>query len=420
MPESGKLLIGAEVPDARATNQSRVHDRQESRREFQAFAWRSLIFVAPILLVTLVIEAELWHSGETWPIPRVIAFQEKHPRSFFGRLVIGESIDRYKFLQVLQKRPQILVLGSSRMRQFRSEAFGRQAAAFYNGGGMVHCLEDLRDFVERLPPDATPKIVILGIDFWWLNANETKMFGARERFRVGVEEDVAMKWQAHVHAIAGYLRRPDLFVKAVRATFGSRRNSNAIGLQAVTLGEGFRVDGSKLIDVTVPTTAEEWRRRFPPDEFFYNEVNHSHRPFAYTACVSPQRLQFLRQTLLEMQQRGIFVIGYNPPVISAVARAMQDTPGQKDFWRDYHQQVPELFRSLDLPFFDFATPQEVGLDDRYMRDWCHTHDTIDLKVLRHFCDNPKIRALFPEVPVIAQRALNSPRTNPLFLDLTSE
>jgi hypothetical protein len=420
MPKSGKLLIGVEVPDAQATSQSRVQDRQESRREFQAFALRALTFVAPIWLIILVIEAELWHAGETWPITRVISFQEKHPRSFFARLLIGENIDHYKFLQVLRKRPQILVLGSSRMRQFRSEEFGRQAAGFYNGGGMIHCLEDLRDFVQRLPPDATPKTVILGIDFWWLNANEKQMLGASEKFRVGVEKDVAMKWQAHVHAVAGYLRRPDSFVKAVRATFGSRRNPAAVGLQAVMLGEGFRVDGSKLIDVKVPTTLEEWRRRFPPDEFFYNEVIHAHRPFAYTSGVSPQRLQSLRETLLEMQQRGIFVIGYNPPVISAVARAMQDTLNQKDFWRDYHQQVRELFSSLDLPFFDVATPQELGLDDRYMRDWCHTHDTIDLKVLRHFCDNPKIRALFPEVPAIAQRALNSPRTNPLFLDLTSE
>jgi hypothetical protein len=235
-----------------------------------------------------------------------------------------------------------------------------------------------------------------------------------------VEKDVAIKWQAHVHAIAGYLRRPDSLAKTVRWTFGSRRNPDAIGLQAVMLGDGFRVDGSKRINVKVPTTPEEWKRRFPSDESFYNEVALGHRPLAYTERVSPQRLQFLLEALLEMRERGILVIGYNPPVISAVARAMQDTSGQKDFWRDYHQRVPELFRSLDFPFFDFATPQDLGLDDRYMRDWCHTHDTIDLDVLRHFCDDPKIRTLFPDIPGIAQKALGSPRTNPLFLDLTPQ
>jgi hypothetical protein len=418
MAETGKLLIGSEVPDAHATSQSRVHDRQESRREFRAFALRAAIFVAPIFLLTAGVEAVLWHAGETWPIPRVIDFQEKNRRGYFGRLEIGESTDRYKFLETLRQRPQILVLGSSRTRQFRADEFGRQAASFYNGGGMIHCLEDLRDFLQRLPRDATPKTVILGLDFWWLNADEKKMLGASEKFNVGVEKDVALKWQAHAHAVADYLRRPGSFVKTVRSTFGSNRDPDAIGLQAVMFGEGFRFDGSKRIEVKVPATAEEWKRRFPPDEYFYGEVIHGHRPLAHTSAVSPQRLQFLRETLLEFRQRGIFVIGYNPPVISVVARAMAETLGQQDFWRDYHHQIPELFRSLDFPFFDVATPQEIGLDDRYMRDWCHTHDTIDLYLLRHFCDDPKIRALFPDVPGIADKALSSPRTNPLFLDLT--
>src|SRR5712691_7193928 len=253
MRRPNELIIGAEVPDAHATSQSRVQDRQESRRGFRTFAARSAIFFAPLVLGVAVIEALLWQARETWPFFRVIRFQETHPQSFFGRLVIDEGTQRYKYLQVLRRRPQILVLGSSRMRQFRSEMFGRQASVVYNGGGMIHSLEDLGDFFDRLPPEATPRIVILGLDFWWFNANEEKLIGASDVFRVTVETDGALQWQGHTNAIAGYLRQPASLVQVIRSTLGARSDPNAIGLHARLQHQGFRPDGSKRFDLKMPS-----------------------------------------------------------------------------------------------------------------------------------------------------------------------
>jgi hypothetical protein len=420
MRKPGELIIGGEVPDARATSESRLQDRCESRSGFLAFVARSAVFFTPLLLGIVMIEALLWQAGETWPLPQVIQFQEKHPHSFFDRLVIDQATQRYKYLQVLRRRPQILVLGSSRMRQFRAEMFGRQAAVFYNGGGMIHSLEDLRDFFDRLPPEATPKTVILGLDFWWLNGDEKKLIGASDFFRVTVETDGALKWQAHANAIAGFLRQPVSLLQAIRTTFGTKRDPNAIGLQARLQRQGFRLDGSKRIDLEIPSTPDEWRERLPSDEFLRREILDGHSPFTLTNELSPALLERLRGVVSKMQKRGVFVIGYNPPIVGQSARVLPTAPHQKDFWREYHEQVPELFHQIGLPFFDIVTPQQLGLDDRYMRDWCHTHDTFDLNVLQHFCDDPKIRALFPDVPAVAKRALSSPRTNPLYLDLTDQ
>ena len=111
------------------------------------------------MLLALGIELLLWRTGETWSLERVITAQERNPHAFFSRDVIDHGTFRYKYLQVLRRHPQILVLGSSRVMQFRAEMFGAQAGDFYNAGGMIHSIEDLNNFLDRLPPDATPSPV---------------------------------------------------------------------------------------------------------------------------------------------------------------------------------------------------------------------------------------------------------------------
>jgi hypothetical protein len=417
MADKKELLIGAEVPDAEASGPARLVDSRQERRAFRAFARRVFIFLAPIFFLVALVEALLWRAAETWPLPRVIRFQEAHPRSFFGRLIIDESLNRYKYLQILRRRPQILVLGSSRMMQFRAEMFGRQAPTFYNAGGMIHSIEDVCDFFDRLPQEATPRVVILGVDFWWLNANEKKPLARFDSFKVGVETEGTFSWQGHGNAIATYLRKPALLMDTARHTLGKNRDPNALGLQARLHRQGFRIDGSKRFDLKVPTTPQGWSERLPAENVVTRDILSGRYPFSATEGVSPTLREQLRAAVLKMKARGISVIGYNPPVISAWARVASTAPGQQEYWKQYHGQVPALFHSLNIPFFDIATPQQLGLDERYMRDAYHAYDTFDLHVLRYFCQDPQIQALFPDVANIAKEALASPRTNSLYLDL---
>ena len=103
--------------------------------------------------------------------------------------------------------------------------------------------------------------------------------------------------------------------------------------------------------------------------------------------------------------------------LDLVEQIASTAPGQKDFWREYHEMLPHFFQSLDVPVFDVVTTQQFGLDDRYMRDRYHAYDTFTLHVLRRFCDDPRIRMVLPEVPAVADKALASPKTNPLIPDL---
>lgn len=168
--DAEELFIGAEVP---SPDQGHAPSGTpcDERRAIRHFTLRMLAFWAPWLLLFLGLEALLWRVGETWPLERVIHAQELNPHAFFCREAIDQGTFRYKYLQILRRRPEIIALGSSRVMQFRSEMFGRQGPSFYNAGGVIHSIQDLNDLIDRLPRDATPKIAILGIDFWWLNPN---------------------------------------------------------------------------------------------------------------------------------------------------------------------------------------------------------------------------------------------------------
>ena len=418
-PDGNELLIGEKVPDARAVGHGPGPplSEQAERRAVRQFAARVLIFLAPLLAITFLIEALLWRIGETWPLERVIRTQEINPQALFSRRLIDQGTFRYKYLETIGQRPSILVLGSSRLMQFRREMFGRQGASFYNAGGMIHSIEDINAFLDRLPPNDTPQMIILGIDFWWLNANTKRE--ANDAFSIGVGEDGTYSWQGHANVLSFYLRNPSRLGKLFTRSLGRKYDPNAIGLQAAMSGPAFRRDGSKKFSLRIPKTSEQWQRRLPPTGAIGKLVLEGGTHFAFTDGVSIPLLEQLRTAVLRLRERNAFLIAYSAPVINEVARVAATAPRQREFWKQYHQELPALFRSLDIPYYDIITPEQLGLDDRYMRDPYHPHDTFNMYVLQAFCEDPKIRLLFPDVANIARLTLASPRTNPLYLDLSA-
>ena len=258
-PDGTELLIGAAVPDAQKEPGHLHQSRRQDRAAVQKFAGRVALFIAPVLLFAGVVELLLWHMGESWSLERVIRFQDHHPRAYYSRGMLDEGTFRYKYLQLLRRHRRVVALGSSRVMQFRAEMFGAEGASFYNGGGLIHSVEDLQQFFDRLPNDRAPQVVILGIDFWWLNANvKNELFDA---FEVGVNEEGTHDWQGHATAISRLVRHPASLRDLVIYSFPPRYSRNAIGVRAQLNHSGFRLDGSKRFQLKVPKTEEGWKKR---------------------------------------------------------------------------------------------------------------------------------------------------------------
>src|SRR5581483_7223730 len=167
----------------------------------------------------------------------------------------------------------------------------------------------------------------------------------------------------------------------------------------------------KRFEIKVPKNDQEWNARLARLTKGANEVPAGAFPFAHTDGVSVELLEKLKANLLRLKSKGVSVIAYSPPVVGAWARAAAAAPQQSEFWSQYHRMLPELFRGLDIPFWDVQTPADVGADDRVMRDPYHAHETFDVRMMATFCQDPRVAALFPGALEIARKSLESARTN---------
>src|SRR6266496_2172656 len=129
-----------------------------------------LAFWTSVLLLLLLEELVFYRIGEIWKISRVSETQASRPDSLFLRRLFDQQFYLYKFNEIQRRRPEVLALGSSRVMQFRAQMFGEDSKVFYDAGGIVQCIEDLTLVLHQMP-ELKPRVVILGVDMWWFNAD---------------------------------------------------------------------------------------------------------------------------------------------------------------------------------------------------------------------------------------------------------
>lgn len=366
---------------------------------------RLLAFWAPVALALAVHEAALWRTGESWPLGRVLAAQERDPHAIFMRGLIDQSIAAYKWAALVRRRPALVALGSSRVMHVRAGMFGADSPAFYNLGGILSRVENLAEFVERLPPGYAPRVVLLGVDVWWFNA-------ARPPAEpIGFEADGVLRWQGHLLAFREFARDRSLLAAALGSLRPGAGAGDRIGLHARLSGEGFRGDGSLDSGLPLPQDEAGWRfvdRERPP---VLRRIRRGTHFFEVTDGASPQRLALLRETLARLVARGALVAGFAPPLATEAARLLEADPRHARLWREYREQVPRVFAELGLPFLDASTPATLGLDDRYLIDGLHAEETFHLHVLLRLIEDPRLDRALPTARRAIGRALASPRTN---------
>ena len=98
------------------------------------FFRKATLILLPILFTSLCLVGLAWHSGEALPIKIVVNQQQSSEGIIYGTRQI-EDILSYKLASYEWRQPDILILGSSRLLQFRSEFFNNDPGAVYNASG---------------------------------------------------------------------------------------------------------------------------------------------------------------------------------------------------------------------------------------------------------------------------------------------
>lgn len=223
----------------------------DARRQLLRWSLRLLLFWSPILVVGVTFEWVLWRTGESWSLEHVLDAQQRDPRRIFVRQYIDQGLYRYKYLGLIRHRPRILALGSSRVMMFRAGMFGADSGAFYNAGGIIQDLADLESFVRLVPDSLMPRVIILGVDMWWLNPN----YRAPGRLSSGMEIDGARSWQSHLLAARAMARHPRSILYALHTAITGGPHPEGIGLGGRGFGSGFRADGSEDNGLVAPSSS---------------------------------------------------------------------------------------------------------------------------------------------------------------------
>jgi hypothetical protein len=346
-------------------------------------ALRVIIFSTPLLFGAFLFELAMYRTGDSWPISKVIAAQEAtNGESLLGRGYFSQQYNLSKSEMVKQRRPRILALGSSRVMEFRALMFHPYENDFYNGGGMIQNVNDLAAYARLVRDGKLPKpqVVIVGIDPWWVSEatdSPTKPSWLED------EVDAVYKFSSHVEGARSLLRTGKSNFPW-RVAFGNQHRESpqyrypSFGITAIASGIGERYsDGSFLYTSSLTDFIKHpvYHERLTPPVL--DQVKGTFFLFAPSSRVERVRAEMLVQSLVMLKTMGIEVYAFEPPFVSEVKQALDESQPLATFWTEYKESLPAQLEQAGIHCLLVAAPKDYGLDDRYMLDGIHPGEVFD-------------------------------------------
>lgn len=341
--------------------------------DIKKFIKKVLIFFIPIILLMGFLEFFGVYSGEADKLEMVIKLQLNNQNQYlFGRGVLDQELRPYKFKFILEKNPSIIVLGSSRVMQFRKEFFDDKDN-FYNAGGIIHNIGDLLNFIELVPENKTPRTIIVGLDHYW--------FGDKREVNYGLSMDLkatqaTYQWKSHIYLcryiLFNGIKNPVL-LKDILKRQDSFSNKINIGLQAL-YGNGFRSDGSYQYGKYVTELRNDNKfidRESPP---MIERAKKGDSMFAFS-MFSDERLEIFKKFLDLAEKRNIKIILISMPYSTDVYNELTTSNNHKQFFEDYRKNIKNLALERNIPYFDYSDLKSLKLSDIYMFDGVHITET---------------------------------------------
>jgi hypothetical protein len=353
--------------------------RESTARVVKRLAW----FLLPFILFPGMPIAIAILAGELTPLKTVVKRQIHEPL-LYGR-AYRDDYFAFKLIATEMRRPQTLVLGSSRVMQFR-QSFFDPSTSFYNAGGATSTMADALEFMRRVEKTARPRVVILGVDQVWLTRwaafDPEKMSAADSASSADLQRAVRVS-----HRVVN-----DLFDRKISLTRLMMRSDPldhrpALGMSAIMIGNGFRPDGSYQYG--------PYRTRRPPLEERLQEgfvrIRENVVPMVRASSISGDVLLQLRELLEQAHLNDIRVIGFCPPFAPTTLAAMRQNGGFA-----YLSEIPatlgRLFDDYGYEFMDWSDPSPLGVSDDDMIDYFHPSEEVVRRIYTRLVADTRLTA----------------------------
>lgn len=272
-------------------------------------------------------------------------------------------------------RPEAAALGSSRALQFRAESFG---VPFANIGGMSG-LYETDEIARALFAAQPPKLLILGVDFWWFNPANENLHPLRS------PGDARMR--------LADLLQPPVWLATGRMT---PRDAAAIldgdipdaGISAILRKDGFDRFGAYYYTSIWNGERESDDRNFRTS---LSKVKDGTGVFVHGDRISAAALRTFEDLLDFLAGKNIQVVLFLPPLAPSVLDAMEKQGGYA-YMKIAEQKIRALAARRGVPFFDFHDLRGIGSADCEFTDGIHAGQVATDRMLLHMAmDNKNVR-----------------------------
>jgi hypothetical protein len=286
----------------------------------------------------------------------------------------------FKLDQVIETRPDVLCISSSRAGTLRAQMFAPYR--FYNMSFTAWTTEQIADMFERATRHSPPRVAIISIDYFLFTddwdrgyaSTRAQIYDRRWDYVKSSLADVIHTERKHPHFFENILKAPRQF----------------IGTQARLGMEGFRSDGSYLYS---PAHITDSRLHHLTAEMLVNAM-----PGAPT--MSERQKEPLVRIARLAQQRGIKLIGIQLPYVRAGVDYLDHNEVYRHYsgvWREFESaQTREWLEGLGITFFDLAR-STIDDDNLNFVDAYHTSELGSLRVMQELLTFPDFRAIFPDI-----------------------
>jgi len=342
-------------------------------------------------------------SGEIVPVREVIRQQMTRKRLVLYGPAYSDKAVYFKHQAVLSRSPEIVVIGGSRAMQFRSNFF-KDAAIFYNAGGGVRQLEDFKLFLETIPKEKSPRLIMIGLEHFYFNPN----WAAKQRKTV-IDEDISA-----VDIVFGQLRF--VFKDYMQGKFCLRNltmeepgGAVLIGVNAIIHHNGFRNDGSYFYGKAIADKTANPSDPGNDDLQFQDTLGRIARGtnfFEYGDHVSTGAVAELDALLKFCKQRDIYVIGFLPPYAQTIYNRLASMPDKYGYLSEIVPSAAPVFKRHGYSFYDFSDLTSVGSSDLETVDGFHATEKAYLRLFIVMATQSAPLMKYARDPVYLQKRLD--------------
>jgi len=358
---------------------------------FRSYLLKILLFLIPGIGFLLLNYLFLRNTGELLSLPKLVQRQQTDSGSCVYGTAIHDDTFYYKLEEYAYRKPDVAVLGSSRVMQLQEDFF---SGSFFNFGGSMSSINKGEQLFRSMIARHKPKLILVGIDFWWFNSQfaavkySDHLFPPQSRFQLKyLFEPVSFLFQGKI-SISRYVRT------LLHPPFPPAGDLCCIGVSACFTGVGYDPDGSyeygNMLIGKAPENADE---KFADT---INRIRTGSNRFEYADRVDSTHWAHFLNFVHDMQAEGTEVVLYFPPLAPTAYREID----RERTHYGYFAELRQLLHQANLTFYDFEDPSTISTIDCEFIDGFHSGAVTSARLLLTMAQiDPKVR------PFVDTRAL---------------